>query len=804
MIEIPGVGTVEAKNAASEATLREILKAMQGVQKNTGGGGGGAGGGGAGGGGAGAAAGANVLGKTSHLLGKTFGILVGVTGKVTGALGMVAGGATKVVTGFLNVTAKTAQIIDDFAKVEDSLTAAANTFRKIPAVGEPLATIFGAVAGALESTTKAYYTAASAGATFGGSVNQMISSASAVGLTFDQFANVIKNNGQSLALLGGTTEQGAKRFVELGKQMRNSQVGNELLRLGYSTEDINNGLAKYTGLLARTGQLQGKSNAELTAGAGNYLKQLDALARLTGESRESKEKEIEEMRTDAAFRQLINNMDEKQARMVEAYVTSFPKQQQKAVRSMIAMGNIVDDAAVNLNSQMPGLSQEIVALGQAFNRGEKVEAERLGAIQDRAIVEADAYKKSDAARLQAQYNAEQFGDTYLFASELAARKQGQFVAVMEEQAKAVAKSNQAEAVAKSKQQLAAASNTFTQALANPAILNSMMKLYGVMTDIVQKFVVPAFEFLTAGLNKAITFIGTIFGDQSVKQTFGQVYESMKGVVNDVLGMFKSMAAAVDWNAIREAMVTLLVSAGELIMKFVEVTKPAFVRIGEIGSDLAAKLGPIFTDIAVILSKVMTVLQPLLKPIVDTIGTVLGYFFDQIGNFVKIVKGIFTGDTQAIVDGFGNVFKDFFKMLGNLWGNFKDLVSAGVDGIKRFFGFGGDNKSPAAPTAQSTPSPQSAPATAQAQAARTSMENEAQKKKAAEERKAQEAKVAKAKADMEKGTAASTTNQNTPEGQLATLNTNVEQLIRISRAQYAILESQLTVQKGFGSDVFKAA
>ena len=44
MIDIPGIGQVEAKNAASEATLKAILQAMQG------GGGRGAGGRGAGGG----------------------------------------------------------------------------------------------------------------------------------------------------------------------------------------------------------------------------------------------------------------------------------------------------------------------------------------------------------------------------------------------------------------------------------------------------------------------------------------------------------------------------------------------------------------------------------------------------------------------------------------------------------------------------------------------------------------------------------------------------------------------------------
>ena len=47
-IDIPGIGNVEAKNAASEATLQAILQAMQAVQKNTAGGSRGGAGGGAG------------------------------------------------------------------------------------------------------------------------------------------------------------------------------------------------------------------------------------------------------------------------------------------------------------------------------------------------------------------------------------------------------------------------------------------------------------------------------------------------------------------------------------------------------------------------------------------------------------------------------------------------------------------------------------------------------------------------------------------------------------------------------------
>ena len=34
-IDIPGVGNVEAKNAATESTLRELVNIMKGVQQNT-------------------------------------------------------------------------------------------------------------------------------------------------------------------------------------------------------------------------------------------------------------------------------------------------------------------------------------------------------------------------------------------------------------------------------------------------------------------------------------------------------------------------------------------------------------------------------------------------------------------------------------------------------------------------------------------------------------------------------------------------------------------------------------------------
>ena len=73
-IDIPGIGNVEAKNAATESTLRELVGIMKGIKKNTGGGG--AGGGGGGGTTTDAPGGpTSALGKAANMTGKALGTM---------------------------------------------------------------------------------------------------------------------------------------------------------------------------------------------------------------------------------------------------------------------------------------------------------------------------------------------------------------------------------------------------------------------------------------------------------------------------------------------------------------------------------------------------------------------------------------------------------------------------------------------------------------------------------------------------------------------------------------------------------
>ena len=241
-IDIPGIGLIEAKNAASNATLLEILDVLKGTQKDANKNSKGKPGDNKGGGkeakegaenlnkfnretkgGIGAAKtfaqAGQLAGKSAKLLGFAAGAAAMTTTKLAGAAGMAAGATISLGKNALALGESFTSIIDRMAAVGDSTTAAAGALRMIPLVGGPLAGVFGAVAGAVEGSVKSYQTAASVGATFNGSVQDMSRAASGAGMTLDQFANLIKNNAENLIYLGGTTEAGAKQFAGLAKEL---------------------------------------------------------------------------------------------------------------------------------------------------------------------------------------------------------------------------------------------------------------------------------------------------------------------------------------------------------------------------------------------------------------------------------------------------------------------------------------------------------------------------------------------------------------------------------------------------------
>ena len=282
-----------AGGPAAEATLQEILRVLKGQ--------------GGSGGGEKAAAKAQELYTTAVTRGTTVqkkntgevkkstealssfaGALKTGIGGAFSLLGTVLGGATGLITNFANSLAN-ANTIGELVQ-------------SIPIFGSML----GQITGYFDQSLSTFQQLSQVGAGFGNDMMAMRSAAAQAGLSLDMFAEVIGNNSTSMGLLGGTTSEGAKRFGRLTRTLRQQEAG--LTRLGMTQQDVNEGFADYIDMMAASGQLRGRSDRELTAGAANYLTEIDKLARVTGKSRKELQDEMNSRMQAANFNILASKL----------------------------------------------------------------------------------------------------------------------------------------------------------------------------------------------------------------------------------------------------------------------------------------------------------------------------------------------------------------------------------------------------------------------------------------------------------------------------------------------------------------
>lgn len=458
-------------------------------------------------------------------------------------------------------------MLSSIANVGNSMSAAAGVFNQIPIVGGVLGSVFGAVADSAEKVHKTFQQTASVGATFGGSISNMVNSASAAGMTMDQFAGIIQKNGEALTLLGGTTENGAKIFAQLGKDIKNSQVGNELLRMGYSTEQVNSGMAGYIGIIGKTGALQNMTTKQIAASSAGYMKDLDALAKITGESREEKQKEQEALMKDAQVRAAMIGMDAEQQKQMMTYITSFPKEQQSAIKDMIATGNITSEEAIKLNALMPGAAQQAMAFGKTLQEGGQISKESMNTARNNAITEANV--RSKEMKDQGLYNTE-MAQQFSGMVELGSKKMDGLNQAYEEQAKAVEKANQAEQIEKFKQQLAETSNSFMLFLSTSGLLENLQSAFTTLVDFVQTTLVPGFQWLSENFNTVATVAGVVIA----------AYVALEAII-----MAAAAAEALKTfgiTAMLAPLAAMAASAWATVASFVVLNAPVLLAVAAIG------------------------------------------------------------------------------------------------------------------------------------------------------------------------------------------------------------------------------
>ncbi len=275
-IDIPGVGEVFAENAASEATLKELVKVLTGTT----------------GSGPTPPSGDNNSGpvKNVGLLGKVsknttkevkgFGnALVNVTSGLLNTLSSAIGATVGAVTGLGVELLAGGNTLTDFAK-----------YLPIPGLTT--------LSGLLDTQVDQFRQLSQTGASFSNNMFELTRIAGNAAIPQQDFVELLSQQSDSIRLFGNSVGDGAKRFASLSKEFRQSTAGKDLMAMGFTTQELNENLVSYNEMMVVSGRRRYMSDQDLVTGAQAYSKELDSISKLTGKSRKQLEEEIKQKNLD--------------------------------------------------------------------------------------------------------------------------------------------------------------------------------------------------------------------------------------------------------------------------------------------------------------------------------------------------------------------------------------------------------------------------------------------------------------------------------------------------------------------------
>jgi hypothetical protein len=155
------------------------------------------------------------------------------------------------------------------------------------------------------------------GANFSNDIIGMNVAAAQSRLSLNDFANVIANNGKNMAGLGGSVTRGAEAFGKLSKSFFDSNAGNELQQMGYTAKEVNEVLALQASTSRYTMGVEGEAGKSSRRAAADLAKEMDAIAKLTGKSKEEQMNAAKEAAANQAYQSKLMTMTEEEKAKAE-------------------------------------------------------------------------------------------------------------------------------------------------------------------------------------------------------------------------------------------------------------------------------------------------------------------------------------------------------------------------------------------------------------------------------------------------------------------------------------------------------
>jgi uncharacterized protein YgfB (UPF0149 family) len=224
----------------------------------------------------------------------------------------------------------------------------------------------------VDAQVKEFRKLSQVGADFGNSIFDSRYAAINAGLSLEEFSGQVQSNAKMLALLGGSTIAGARRFQAISREI---QLGFQptLSRLGISMTETTDLMTDYLEIQTGLGRAQDMSNDQLVAGTKKYITELDLLARITGQSRKEAAEEQKKIANDKTLRLAMASLGEDASRELQTVLAAFSNDPeiQTAIKDVFVFGgSAITEEGMRLQQVMSGIVPKIQQLGQGLNAEE--------------------------------------------------------------------------------------------------------------------------------------------------------------------------------------------------------------------------------------------------------------------------------------------------------------------------------------------------------------------------------------------------------------------------------------------------
>ncbi|VVC06377.1 Uncharacterised protein [uncultured archaeon] len=269
--------------------------------------------------------------------------------------------------------------------LSDYFQAIAQGTKSIPIIGMLTSTIASAVT-QLDNLATTVTELEKAGAPVQGGVVGLLTSSAEAGLTVEQFTNVIKSNIEYFASFGSVM-----RGMGLYTRVANASIssfGSTLADMGISFAQYSEELPKILSLFSVSMRTRTVSENQLKVSAEELFTQFDAIAKLTGKTRQQQEEDLKKNMADAAWTQAISYLNGPQKASLDSsfnILSTIMPTLGDAFKAVYMNMPFFTDELKNFNVLAPNARARLGELVDAVKNG--VSGEKLVAIQHKVIAD---------------------------------------------------------------------------------------------------------------------------------------------------------------------------------------------------------------------------------------------------------------------------------------------------------------------------------------------------------------------------------------------------------------------------------